>query len=79
MCLKKTEYTLDSKERDRWMAVNYCIINVDKYISQFQGVIKTYEDVKREILKLKINYELLPEINEGIEQAKQKIKQISGV
>jgi len=70
---------LDSKERDRWMAVNYCIVNVDKTISQFQGIVKTYEAVKREILKLKIDYHLLPEINEGIERAKQKIKELSGV
>ena len=70
---------MDSKERDRWMAVNYCIVNVDKTISQFQGIIKTYEQIKSEVLKLKINYELLPEINEGIERAKQKIKELSGV
>jgi len=65
--------------RDRWMAVNYNMPNIDKYISTFEGLIKMYEEIKEDITKFKMGFEQLPEINKHIQQCKDKIKEISGV
>jgi len=65
--------------RDRWMAVNYCIINNDKYISKFQQLLKWNLELKHEIKKYKRDSDLLPGIEKEIQICENKIKELSGV